>query len=101
MMGMGMGCYNPVGNSPLTSLLTNIVRSRGILKTRRLLHVYCVIKKTMKESIADVNLPGVPSTRDYKGKNETNSSRFNNRTKSLMAIDAILLCESPSNELSF
>jgi hypothetical protein len=20
MMGMGMGCYNPVGNSPLTSL---------------------------------------------------------------------------------
>jgi hypothetical protein len=22
MMGMGMGCYNPVGNSPLTSLMT-------------------------------------------------------------------------------
>jgi hypothetical protein len=20
MMGMGMGCYNPVGNSPMTSL---------------------------------------------------------------------------------
>jgi hypothetical protein len=33
MMGMGMGCYNPVGNSPLTSLLSTLllaVPSRGV-----------------------------------------------------------------------
>jgi hypothetical protein len=23
MMGMGLGCYNPMGNYPLTSLVTN------------------------------------------------------------------------------
>jgi hypothetical protein len=80
--------------------LTNIIRSRGILKPQRLLHVCCVIKKTMKKSIADVNFTCVPSTRDCEGKNETNSSRFNNQTKSLMVFDVILLCESPSNELS-
>jgi hypothetical protein len=26
MMWMGMGCYNPVGNSPLTSLLAALAR---------------------------------------------------------------------------
>jgi hypothetical protein len=25
MIGMGMGCYNPMGNSPLTSLLAGLV----------------------------------------------------------------------------
>jgi hypothetical protein len=34
MMGMGLGCYNPVGNSPLTSLITSV--SLGILPHNRM-----------------------------------------------------------------
>jgi hypothetical protein len=39
MMGMGMGCYNPVGNSPLTSLLRNQKsRSHAQQKQKRMEH---------------------------------------------------------------
>jgi len=79
----------------------DIIRICWINKTRRLLTIDCLIKMTMKKSILDLQLMNRPMTRGYNTQNYTDYSWFNNRTESLIIVNAMLLRKSPNHPTSF
>src|SRR3954468_11979862 len=62
-------------------------RKPSVFKTRRLLHINILREKTMKKCIADINLPQSPSSRNGKGKSQTNSSRLHHWTERITIIN--------------
>jgi hypothetical protein len=58
---------------------TSMIRSRGILKTQRLLTVNCFLKRAMEESIFDVELVNRPLRRDSYTDYCANGAGLNNR----------------------
>ena len=54
----------------------------------------------MEESILDVQLMNRPRTGQSQSENNSDSGRFDNRTESLILVDASPLSESPKNPTS-
>jgi hypothetical protein len=67
-------------------------------KTRRLLHINNLLKGTIEEDIMYIKLMNLPMVRYSNGKDEPNSSRFNNRTEGFRFINTFLLSESACNQ---
>jgi hypothetical protein len=80
---------------------TSMIRSRGILKTKRLLTVNCFLKKAMEESIFDVELVNRPLRRDDCTEYYANGAGLNNRRESFIIVNAMLLRKSATNPASF
>ena len=66
----------------------------SVLKARGLLHIDVLGEITMKESIADINLPKTPTVRNSQGKNQMNGGRLDNRTEGITIVNAKLLFET-------
>jgi hypothetical protein len=66
-------------------------------ENQRLLHISTFIQKTMKKGITNIDLMNIPTTGNCKRKNQAHCCRFNNWTKNLHIINAILLSEVASN----
>jgi len=79
----------------------NMIMKGWINKTWRLLAVDCLIKMTMKKSILDIQLMNRPMTRGCNTQNCPDCSWFNNRTESLIIVNAMLLRKSPNHPTSF
>jgi hypothetical protein len=52
MMGMGLGCYNPMGNYPLTSLVSRHTDNRS----NSLKYLFLLLQKRKLQSILIVTL---------------------------------------------
>jgi hypothetical protein len=68
-----------------------MIRSRGILKTKRLLIVNCFLKRAMEESIFDVDLVNRPLRRNGYTEYCANGARLNNRRESFIIVNPMLL----------
>ena len=62
-----------------------------INKPLGLSNIKSFMKITMEKHIANIKLFKSSPTRDYKGKNCTDSSGFNNRTESVSVVQAIFI----------
>ena len=66
-----------------------------------MLHIDVLGEITMKESVADINLPKTPTARHSQCKNQSNGGRLDNRTKRITIVNAKLLGETTSDQSSF
>jgi hypothetical protein len=80
---------------------TNMIRSRGILKTKRLLTVNCFLKRAMEKSIFDIKLVNRPRRRDNYTKNYANGAGLNNKREGFIVVNAMLLRKTTTNPASF
>lgn len=80
---------------------TNKIWRGGILKTRGLLTINSFIESAMKKSIFNIKLMNRPRRGNSKTKNNTNSAWFNNRRKSLIKVNTMLLGETTTHPTSF
>jgi hypothetical protein len=80
---------------------TNMIRSRGILKTKRLLTVNFFLKRAMEESIFDVELVNRPLRRDGYTEYYANGAGLNNRRESFIIVNPVLLRKTATNPASF
>jgi hypothetical protein len=78
-----------------------VIRSRGILKTKRLLTVNCFLKRAMEESIFDIELVNRPLRRDNYTEDCANGAGLNNRRESFIVVNAMLLRKTATNPASF
>jgi len=78
----------------------DIIRICWINKTRRLLTVNCLIKKTMKKSILHIKLVNRPLSRSCNTQNRPNGLWLNNRTECLIKVKTRLLSESAGDPTS-
>jgi phage-related protein len=78
-----------------------VIRSRGILKTKRLLTVNCFLKRAMEESIFDIDLVNRPLRRDGYTQDSANGDGLNNRRESFIIVNAMLLRKTTTNPASF
>jgi hypothetical protein len=73
---------------------TKMLWLRRINKPRWLTHVLLLIlKNTMEESVLNIKLAKMPDIHDREQKKQMNSSRFDNRTESVIIIETIPLLE--------
>ena len=72
-----------------------------IMETGRLLHICFFSQDTMQESIADVHLTHMPSTKNSQRKHKTHRGWLDDRRKRIRVINAMLLSKPASNEASF
>jgi hypothetical protein len=78
-----------------------MIRSRGILKTKRLLTINCFLKRSMEESIFYIELVNGPLRRDGYTEYCANGARLNNRRESFIVVNPMLLRETATNPTSF
>jgi phage-related protein len=78
-----------------------MIRGRGVLKTKRLLTINCFLKRTMEESIFDIELVNRPLRRDGYTENCANGAGLNNRRESFIVVNAMLLRKTATNPPSF
>lgn len=57
------------------------------MKSRGLMHVYCLLKVTMMKYILHIKLMNIPMLRDNKTENNPDGGRFDHQTKGLITID--------------
>src|ERR1044072_7978535 len=69
-----------------------------INKARRMFHVNCLNEMTMKKSIFDIQLMKLPTMKNSKRQDKTNSSCFDNRTESEGIIKSWNLRETLSHQ---
>jgi hypothetical protein len=62
------------------------------------LHINNLLKGTIEEDIIYIKLTDLPMIRYNNEKNESNSSRFNNRTKGFGVVDSFMLSETTRNQ---
>src|ERR1044072_1988436 len=77
---------------------THMCGEARINKARRLFHVNCLSEMTMKKSIFDIQLMKLPTMKNNKRQNKTNSSCFDNRTESEGLIKSWNLPETLSHQ---
>jgi hypothetical protein len=73
-------------------------RQSRVNKTPGLLHINNLLKGTIEEGIIYIKLMDLPMVKYNNDKNESNSSRFNNRTEGFGVVDSFLLSETTRNQ---
>jgi hypothetical protein len=73
---------------------------RWINEPRRLLAVHCLIKIPMEEGVLHIKLTDRPLVRNNNAENSPDSCQLDNRTESLIIINAMLLRETTNNSSS-
>lgn len=61
------------------------------MKSRGLMHVYCLLKVTMMKYILHIKLMNIPMLRDNKTENNPDGGRFDHQTKGLITVNTPLL----------
>lgn len=72
-----------------------------IYETRRLSHIYCLMKVSMKESILNIKLSEGPFLRDGNRENRSDGSGFDYRTERFLIVNPGLLPETLGDESRF
>ena len=73
---------------------TDISEQSRVNKTYGLLHINNLLKGTIEEGIMYIKLRDLPMVRYNNGKNEPNSSQFNNMTEGFGAVDSLPFSET-------
>jgi hypothetical protein len=80
---------------------TQMIRTIWISKSRRLTHIYLLIKNTMEESILNIQLTKRPTAGDNHRKQDANGGWLDNRTETILIVNTITLFEPLSHQTSF
>jgi hypothetical protein len=78
-----------------------MIRSRGILKTKRLVTINCFLKRAVEERIFDIELVNGPLRRDGYTEYCANGAGLNNMRESFIVVNAMLLRKTATNPASF
>jgi hypothetical protein len=74
-----------------------VVRTIRIRKSRRMAHIYFLLKNTVKEGILDIQLTKRPTTRNSQREQNADSHGLDHRTEGILVVKAISLLEPLSN----
>lgn len=68
------------------------------LEARRLSHINFFLQLTIEKCTLNVHLVKFPSKLSCNGKKKTNCAHLGSRSKSLLVVNTIPLCKTPSNQ---